>query len=381
MTEKWLIAPGEERVIDIESVTRLKVGLVGGQVDIIAHDEPGIRIEVHGVTTKDLRIESHDGEVEIDHPQLGWDNFLEVFRNFGSGGPAGRGERRGPALDRPQPRCRQCRRPGLRHPQRRPPQHRVRRHHRRHPDRRPHRQLRLRRRAGARTDGLDQREQRLGRRGGTGAIRKATVDIVSGAHPGGCGRRREHHQRQLGLRRHHGAPRRVARRELRHALAERSPPDRRRGAQLLRSEQLHRLHRRTRRDASSTCARTRSPAASPCSAARPHPSPNDAEWECDEPAVFSHGDLRLYLLSLLAEAPQHGYGIIQALTDRTGGTYTPVPARSIRGSRSSRRRAWSPRPSTDARRSTRSPTPDAPNSPRVKAISPASRPGSPIRCG
>lgn len=41
------------------------------------------------------------------------------------------------------------------------------------------------------------------------------------------------------------------------------------------------------------------------------------------PAVFSHGDLRLYLLSLLNEAPQHGYGIIQALTDRTGGTYTP----------------------------------------------------------
>ena len=41
------------------------------------------------------------------------------------------------------------------------------------------------------------------------------------------------------------------------------------------------------------------------------------------PAVFSHGDLRLYLLSLLAEGPQHGYGIIQALTDRTGGTYTP----------------------------------------------------------
>ncbi|WP_460801570.1 PadR family transcriptional regulator [Microbacterium sp. GXF6406] len=41
------------------------------------------------------------------------------------------------------------------------------------------------------------------------------------------------------------------------------------------------------------------------------------------PAVFSHGDLRLYLLSLLAESPQHGYGIIQALTERTGGTYTP----------------------------------------------------------
>lgn len=39
--------------------------------------------------------------------------------------------------------------------------------------------------------------------------------------------------------------------------------------------------------------------------------------------VFSHGDLRLYLLQLLDEAPRHGYDIIQALTDRTGGTYTP----------------------------------------------------------
>ena len=41
------------------------------------------------------------------------------------------------------------------------------------------------------------------------------------------------------------------------------------------------------------------------------------------PPVFSHGDLRLYLLSLLAEKPLHGYGIIQALSERTGGTYTP----------------------------------------------------------
>lgn len=87
MTEKWLIAPGEERVIDIASASRLKVGLVGGQVDVVAHDEPGIRIEVHGVTIKDLRIESDGTQVEIDHPQIGWDNFLDVFRNFGAGGP------------------------------------------------------------------------------------------------------------------------------------------------------------------------------------------------------------------------------------------------------------------------------------------------------
>ncbi|MGZ0712076.1 PadR family transcriptional regulator (plasmid) [Coraliomargarita sp. W4R53] len=40
-------------------------------------------------------------------------------------------------------------------------------------------------------------------------------------------------------------------------------------------------------------------------------------------AVFSHGDLRLYLLNLLNEGPRHGYDIMQALSDRTGGTYTP----------------------------------------------------------
>lgn len=39
--------------------------------------------------------------------------------------------------------------------------------------------------------------------------------------------------------------------------------------------------------------------------------------------VFSHGALRIYLLSLLDEAPRHGYDLIQALSDRTGGTYTP----------------------------------------------------------
>ena len=39
--------------------------------------------------------------------------------------------------------------------------------------------------------------------------------------------------------------------------------------------------------------------------------------------VFQHGDLRLYLLLLLDEGPRHGYDLIQALSDRTGGTYTP----------------------------------------------------------
>ncbi|MCU1478269.1 MAG: PadR family transcriptional regulator [Subtercola sp.] len=39
--------------------------------------------------------------------------------------------------------------------------------------------------------------------------------------------------------------------------------------------------------------------------------------------IFGHGDLRLYLLSLLSEHPRHGYELIQALSERFGGTYSP----------------------------------------------------------
>ena len=41
------------------------------------------------------------------------------------------------------------------------------------------------------------------------------------------------------------------------------------------------------------------------------------------PPVFAHGHLRLYLLSLLSERSMHGYELIQALSERFGGTYVP----------------------------------------------------------
>jgi DNA-binding PadR family transcriptional regulator len=41
------------------------------------------------------------------------------------------------------------------------------------------------------------------------------------------------------------------------------------------------------------------------------------------PPVFAHGHLRLYLLSILATQPMHGYELIQALGRSFGGTYVP----------------------------------------------------------
>lgn len=80
--EKWLVNPGQTKTIDIDSVTSLKIGLIGGQVDVIGHDEPTARVEISGVTGKDLKVTVEDGRLEIDHPQLRWDNFIDVFRSW-----------------------------------------------------------------------------------------------------------------------------------------------------------------------------------------------------------------------------------------------------------------------------------------------------------
>ena len=41
------------------------------------------------------------------------------------------------------------------------------------------------------------------------------------------------------------------------------------------------------------------------------------------PPMFGHGELRLILLTLIAERPRHGYELIQALSDHFHGTYSP----------------------------------------------------------
>lgn len=75
--EKWLV--DSPKTIDVENVSKLKVALVGGQIDIIGHDEPGVRVEVHSVSGRDLLVSVSGDTLEIDHPQLHWDNFLDVF--------------------------------------------------------------------------------------------------------------------------------------------------------------------------------------------------------------------------------------------------------------------------------------------------------------
>ncbi|MCC5611640.1 DUF4097 family beta strand repeat-containing protein [Nostoc sp. CHAB 5834] len=79
-TETWIVT--EPTVIDLELVRSVKVGLIGGQVDIVAHDEPGARVEVHSVEGRDLKVALEGDTLVVDHPQLKWETFLDNFKLF-----------------------------------------------------------------------------------------------------------------------------------------------------------------------------------------------------------------------------------------------------------------------------------------------------------
>lgn len=81
--QKWLL--DGPKTIEVDGIRKLKVGLVAGHVDVIAHDEPVVRVEVHSVSGKGLRITADGETLEIDHAQLSWENWLDVFRNFRPG--------------------------------------------------------------------------------------------------------------------------------------------------------------------------------------------------------------------------------------------------------------------------------------------------------
>jgi DUF4097 and DUF4098 domain-containing protein YvlB len=78
--EKWIV--DGPKVIDVDGVRKLKVALIAGNVNIIGHDEPGVRIEVSSISGRDLKITLEGDTLEIDHPQLRWDNFIDVFKSF-----------------------------------------------------------------------------------------------------------------------------------------------------------------------------------------------------------------------------------------------------------------------------------------------------------
>ena len=80
--ESWVVSGPQ--VIDVEEVRSLRVQLVAGRVDVVTHDEPGARIEVHGVDGRPLEVSLLDGELRVGYQFTldRWEGFLDRFRNF-----------------------------------------------------------------------------------------------------------------------------------------------------------------------------------------------------------------------------------------------------------------------------------------------------------
>lgn len=81
MAETWQV--DGHRVIEVGSadapVRRVKAGLVSGRVDVVAHDEPEGRLEVHDVHGSPLDVSWDGHTLEIRHPKARWDDlFTEV---------------------------------------------------------------------------------------------------------------------------------------------------------------------------------------------------------------------------------------------------------------------------------------------------------------
>jgi DUF4097 and DUF4098 domain-containing protein YvlB len=84
MDEKWSV--DGPRIIEVGSpqqpVRQVRARLVGGRVDVVAHDDAdgGARIEVGMVRGRPVEVRYADGVLDVGHPQLTWENVLDRIR-------------------------------------------------------------------------------------------------------------------------------------------------------------------------------------------------------------------------------------------------------------------------------------------------------------
>ena len=81
MEEQWSV--DGPRVIDVggsdDPVRTVKVRLIAGRVDVVAHDrgDGGATVEVSSVRGRPLEVSWDGGALEVAHPRLGWDSLFE----------------------------------------------------------------------------------------------------------------------------------------------------------------------------------------------------------------------------------------------------------------------------------------------------------------
>ena len=80
-TQRWTIT--QPQTIELDDVSELSARIVDGRLDVVAHDEPVTRIEVHSTDGRPVEVQVKDGKLVVGHEALvGWKPFFEKFSDF-----------------------------------------------------------------------------------------------------------------------------------------------------------------------------------------------------------------------------------------------------------------------------------------------------------
>lgn len=80
-TESWTVTGPQ--TIDVGPVSRLDANLLNGRIDVVVHDEPGVRVEVHSIEGRPLEVRLEGDRLRVGYsPTGGWQGFLDSFRNY-----------------------------------------------------------------------------------------------------------------------------------------------------------------------------------------------------------------------------------------------------------------------------------------------------------
>src|SRR6476469_3838979 len=86
MAESWQV--DGPRILEVggeqEPLRELRVGLVAGRVDVVAHppgaEDAGGRLEVTDVQGRPLEVTWDGGVLSVQHPKVTWDGLLESIK-------------------------------------------------------------------------------------------------------------------------------------------------------------------------------------------------------------------------------------------------------------------------------------------------------------
>jgi hypothetical protein len=81
--DSWTVTGPQ--TIELNGVTSVDAHVVDGRLDIVAHDEPVVRVEVHSVEGRSLEVRLEAGRLVIEHESglSGWGSFMKRFADFG----------------------------------------------------------------------------------------------------------------------------------------------------------------------------------------------------------------------------------------------------------------------------------------------------------